>query len=289
MRQMLTGWLIYNHIDAEKNRTYIDWFIEEARLQQLSLVLILRKELKIGIKNNQRIITFKNMPISPPDFAIVRTIEPLLNLHLEACGSSVFNTADISRICNNKALTHHYMMDLNIPMVDTLFFKKADIQKMSPPLPFPFIIKEVAGRGGNEVYFIKETADWTQCMASLSTDFVAQTVNVQLGKDLRVFIVGKEIIAAVLRENPADFRANFTLGGSARLYELNKKEQLTIEKIVDHFDFGMVGIDFLIAFDGNLLFNEIEDIVGSRTLSTLSDINIVRKYVTYIKQSLANH
>ena len=289
MRGMPTGWLIYNQIDAEKNKAYIDWFIEEAQLQQLSLVLVLREELTIGIKNNRRIITIKNMPVSPPQFAIVRTIEPLLNLHLEACGSNVFNSAHISQICNNKALTHHYIMDLDIPMVDTLYFKKADIQASQAPMPFPFVIKEVAGRGGNEVYFIKETADWTQCIETVSTDIIAQSVKVKHGKDLRVFVVGKDIIAAVLRENPADFRANFMLGGSARIYELNEKERFTIEKIVNHFDFGMVGIDFLIALNGELLFNEIEDIVGSRTLSTLSDTNIVRAYVTHIKKILVSN
>ncbi len=288
VNKMPTGWLIYNQTDAEKNKAYIDWFIEEAHMQQLSLMLLLREDLAIGIKNNQRIIMHDSTPVPSPDFAIVRTIEPLLNLHLEACGTVVFNSADISRICNNKALTHHYMMNLDIPMVDTLFFKKMDIHPSFPPMPYPFVVKEVAGRGGNQVHFIKETADCVQCVKEVSTDVIVQTAKVKLGKDLRVFIVGKTIIGAVLRVNQDDFRANFTLGGSARIYEPNKKERITIEKIVDHFDFGMVGIDFLIDLNGALLFNEIEDIVGSRTLSSLSNINIVREYVTHIKQTLIN-
>ena len=57
-------------------------------------------------------------------------------------------------------------------------------------------------------------------------------------------------------------------------------------KIVHAFDFGMVGIDFLIGQDGHLYFNEIEDIVGSRTLSHVSDLNILKEYVTYIKDHI---
>src|SRR5690625_6839454 len=88
-----------------------------------------------------------------------------------------------------------------------------------------------------------------------------------MGKDLRVFVIGKQIIAAVLRVNNNDFRANFKLGGSAFLYHLTIDEVEMINKIINHFDFGLVGIDFLIDKEGNLLFNEIEDVVGSRILS----------------------
>lgn len=62
-----------------------------------------------------------------------------------------------------------------------------------------------------------------------------------------------------------------------------------IQKIIDHFDFGLVGIDFLIGHDGELIFNEIEDVVGSRTLSEISDINLLEKYVTFIKTKVAEH
>lgn len=101
-----------------------------------------------------------------------------------------------------------------------------------------------------------------------------------------MFVVGKEIIGAVMRENSQDFRANFKLGGSARLYELQENELAIINKITSHFNFDMVGIDFLIDLDGELLFNEIEDVVGSRTLSAVSNVNILKKYIAHIKSEI---
>src|SRR5699024_4006893 len=103
-----------------------------------------------------------------------------------------------------------------------------------------------------------------------------------------VFIVGKEIIGAVKRISKRDFRANYTLGGSVKWYALQPHEREMIKRIITHFDFGMVGIDFLVNEDGGILFNEIEDIVGSRSLSKVSDVNILRKYVTFIKHTLTN-
>ncbi|HLR69910.1 MAG TPA: hypothetical protein VK085_00585, partial [Pseudogracilibacillus sp.] len=129
--------------------------------------------------------------------------------------------------------------------------------------------------------------DWRLCYPTLNTtDLVIQSTQVQPGKDVRVFIVGKEIVGAVLRENKDDFRANFKLGGTATWYPLHSEQIKMINKIIHHFDFAMVGIDFLIGPDDEFLFNEIEDVVGSRILSAVSDINILEKYVAHIKSKL---
>lgn len=283
---MYNGWLIYSNEDIQTNKAYIDWFIEEAALQSIRLELIRREDLMIGIHDKQRAI-FKNGEMqASPEFAVVRTIDPMLSLHLEGCGICVFNNSHIATICNNKALTHHFVYQLRIPMVDT-YYSNASILETTPPLPFPFVIKDVAGRGGQQVYLITDEKEYKLCIQRLQRqEVIIQTCPVKPGKDLRVFVVGKKIIAAVLRESDTDFRANYKLGGSARLYKLNDKEKNTIQTIVNAFDFGMVGIDFLISEQGELLFNEIEDVVGSRTLSAVSNENILRLYVEHIHKQI---
>jgi gamma-F420-2:alpha-L-glutamate ligase len=280
------GWLIYSKKDALENSSYIDWFIEEARLQDLNLTLVLREDLTIGLFNNEHTVQLHQKQVTLPQFAVVRTIEPLLSLHLEKCGIKVFNSSEISHICNHKSLTHLELNKLNIPMVDMIFMKKENLSA-APPMDFPFAVKEATGRSGKQVYFIQTSKDWEQCYQKLSaTDLVIQSTQVQVGKDIRVFIVGKEIIGAVLRESNHDFRANFKLGGTATWYPLHSEQIKMIHKIIHHFDFDMVGIDFLIGLDGEFLFNEIEDVVGSRILSAVSDINILEKYVAHIKFQL---
>ncbi|MBR8645983.1 hypothetical protein KEH51_24835 [[Brevibacterium] frigoritolerans] len=78
------------------------------------------------------------------------------------------------------------------------------------------------------------------------------------------------------------------MGGSASLYELTASELALVERVMSSFDFGLVGIDFIFAEDGSLMLNEIEDVVGSRTLSALSDMNIVWEYLTFIKESISS-
>lgn len=282
----MRGWLIYHQAAAAENKTYIDWFIHEAKKQQVELLLQYREQLSIGIVDGNHYL-LKNGKSTPlPDFAIVRTIEPILNAHLEACGIVTFNNAQTAQVCNHKSWTHLEITKLGIPMVQTFFATKHSAPPI-PPLPFPVVVKEAAGRGGKQVYFVQTEAAWKKCLANLTTnDYIVQATDVTLGQDVRVFVIGKEMIGAVLRKNEHDFRANFKLGGKAFPYTLSTENKKMIQKIIDHFSFGLVGIDFLIGKQGELIFNEIEDVVGSRILSEVTDINLLKKYVAFIKQQV---
>ncbi|SDM98002.1 ATP-grasp domain-containing protein [Sediminibacillus halophilus] len=276
-----TGWLIYKQEDAAINKAYIDWFIQECEKQDIKLLLVYREELTVGIFEGKLIVkTAENMKF--PDFCVVRTIEPLLNKQLEMLGIPVFNSSEVSYLCNNKAVTHQRLTALGIPMVDTIFLQK-NLLSEHLPVPVPFVVKEATGKGGQQVYKINDLDDWLSVRQKIeSSDIIIQGCAVLPGKDLRVFVVGKEIVGAVLRSNEHDFRANYKLGGTAEWYELSAEEIRLIRKIVNHFPFSLVGIDFLFSNSGTLLFNEIEDVVGSRTLSRVSEINLLEKYVKLI-------
>ena len=283
---MQTGWLIYSKSDAKENKSFINWCTAEASLQDINLKLVLHENIEIGVVSNQLSCQINGQSTDLPELAIVRTIDFLLSLQLEAMGVNIFNPSEVSMVCNNKALTHFMIRILNVPMLDTLFVKAENLTNQ-PPMSYPFVVKDAESHGGKDVYLIKNQVEWTKHLTLLSSKkLIVQSCDVQLGKDLRVFVVGKKIIGSVLRKSKTDFRANFKLGGSAVWYDLSSHEELMINKIISHFDFGMVGIDFLIDHNGNLLFNEIEDVVGSRILSEVSNKNIVREYMTYIKNRL---
>ncbi|WP_339233109.1 hypothetical protein [Oceanobacillus sp. FSL W7-1281] len=281
----MNGWLIYTKADSIRNKSYIDWFIDEAKKQSIHLTLLVREDLSIGIDQNKQVIYANGEEICA-DFAVVRTMEPLLNKQLELMGITVFNHSIISETFNHKAYGYLAIRQLGIPVPETYFFPG----KMDPPsLPFdfPFVAKTANGKGGKQVAMLHSQKEWEAYRQSLTEDYVLQSSqHIQPGKDLRVFVIGTRIIAAVLRENSNDFRANYSLGGTASLYTLNETEKNIVQTIINAYDFGLAGIDFMFTENGEFVFNEIEDAVGSRTLSKLSDINILEEYVTYIKEKM---
>src|SRR5690625_1468967 len=279
----MKGWIVYDKSAASQNESDIQWFIDEATEQKIRLDLVLRENLDIGIVDGNYHLLHHGEKVCLPDFAIIRTVEPILQTYFDACNVLTFNSAQTSYLCNHKTLTHMEVNKLNIPMVSTYFISQATAPD-NPPLPYPFIIKEANGRSGKQVHFVHNHKEWKQIIATVTTnDLLVQAANVKLGKDVRVFVIGNEIIDAVLRVNKHDFRANYSLGGSAYPYVLSANERSMIQKIIDHFDFDLVGIDFLISKQDQLLFNELEDVVGSRILSKVSKINLLEKYIIHIK------
>ncbi|AOH55948.1 hypothetical protein ABE28_016420 [Peribacillus muralis] len=275
------GWLIYKREDAAKNKGYIDWMLDEANTLDLDLHIYHREDLRIGHRFNELYVEHMLGPLSLPAFAIVRTIDPFFTRQLEQMGIACFNSSFVSEMANDKAKTHQHLSALGIPMTDTVY---CNGRPTSKDMEFPFIAKETGGRGGKQVYLIENNADLAQLNDG---NWIVQKPG-RFGQDIRVFVVGNQVQAAVLRESASSFKANYTLGGTASLYELTSHDLALVEKVIEAFDFGLVGIDFIFAKDGSLMLNEIEDVVGSRTLSALSDMNIVREYLTFIKERISS-
>ena len=144
----------------------------------------------------------------------------------------------------------------------------------------PAVKKAVGGKGGTEVFMIKEKEPFEK-------GYVYQKPASDLGRDLRVWLINGRIIAAVLRESKADFRANFCLGGRATSYVLSEEEKNLICNISDLIKYDYIGIDFVFN-SGKIVFNEIEDSVGARMLYSLTDVDIIKEYCNYIMREVKN-
>jgi RimK family alpha-L-glutamate ligase len=285
----MVGWLIYSRSDVEKNKSYIQFYIDEGKLRNISIRLVLAEDLVFGIQADQWYIACNNETVTRPDFAICRTIYPLLNKQLELMGIPVFNNSLLAEICNDKAKTYQYVAQLGIPMVDTEFCKNSFIRDRLAEIKDPTVIKAVAGHGGSQVFLV-QPGDTTQVenfadgiMQRLKgADAVIQPLIGSRHQDLRVYVIGNKIICAVLRTAKEGFKSNFSLGGEVRLYDLSFDEISLVKRIINLFEIGMAGIDFIIGDNGELIFNEIEDVVGARMLYQCTDINLVGLYLDYI-------
>ena len=103
-----------------------------------------------------------------------------------------------------------------------------------------------------------------------------------LGKDLRVYVLGSEILIAMLRRSETGFRSNFCLGGTVeRCDPIPPEVTRQVRRITDRFGFGLAGIDFIFNH-GRPVFNEIEDAVGTRMLYAYTDIDAAAVYADFV-------
>ena len=89
----------------------------------------------------------------------------------------------------------------------------------------------------------------------------------------------------MLRSSDSDFRSNYSLGGNAEISGLTPKESGIIKKLLSRLTIGHAGID-LIYHKGMPVFNEIEDVVGSRMLYRYTDIDVVKLFMDHICDNL---
>ncbi|WP_374723182.1 ATP-grasp domain-containing protein [Peribacillus tepidiphilus] len=284
---MIKGWIIYNKVDADHNQSFIHGFIEQASQMGIDLQFLLKENFTIGVWKGKLNILYKGKEPHFPHFAIVRNIDETFRIQLEQLGLRVFNSSTICRIANNKARTHQVLAAQNIPMIDTIFTHSYEFNPNCIPFEFPCIVKDAHGRSGKQVYKVHDQVQMEQVMKEMNGEVIIQRLATE-GKDLRVFVVGKQIICAILRESNHDFRANISLGGSSRVYHLSEKEKELVHKIIACLEIDYAGIDFIFDENGNLLLNEIEDVVGSRSLFLNTDINIYEIVLHYILHTLSN-
>lgn len=274
----MEAWLLYDKARVERNINYINIYFEECKKRNIDLKLILIEDIEFGIKNNNCTLLYKNKECSMPQFIIMRTINPLLTKHFEFMGIPVFNNSFVSAICNDKQKTYQYVSKANVEIMDTGFVKKGTCISIK----YPSVIKPSFGSGGENVFLVKNEEEFKKAIDSISDEnIVIQKPASDLGKDLRVYVLKDQIIASILRVSNSDFRSNYSLGGTAKIYNLSHEERSIIYKIIELFDFGLVGIDFVF-HRGKMVFNEIEDVVGARMLYSKTDINIVSLYLDFI-------
>lgn len=304
----MLAWIIYFRDAAIYNQKYIQFYVEEGAKLGIDIKLILVENLEFGVKDNQWYLAYQKKIVEKPDFVICRAIYPLLTKQLEYMGIRVFNNFFVAEICNDKARTYQYLAKTGIKMVDSCFYRNEQVPTILSSITEATVIKAVEGHGGSQVFLINpedvmiyETDSEAEedifnynsiknrnaiISGIKHSDVVVQPLTGSKHQDLRVYVIGKEIIAAILRTAKEGFKSNFSLGGEVCSYQLNENEKAIVNTIIDQFNFGLVGIDFIIGDSGELIFNEIEDVVGSRMLYQCTNINIVERYLEYIRKEM---
>lgn len=276
----MTWWLLYDGRDVERNRAYIEMYFKACEKRRIHLQLMVEEELEIQAANGKYRFWKNGEELELPSAVINRTRSFRLAKRLELMGCRVFNNSQLTMLGNDKEMALDYVGRLGGATM--LSVTGNGIEQTG----YPCVMKTIDGHGGTEVFWIDGRAEYEQRRKQLAgKTFFLQKAATDLGKDLRVYVIGNEIIAAMLRTSRKDFRSNFCLGGNTERYCLSVEERATVQKIVDSLDIDFCGIDFI--FDcGKLIFNEIEDVVGARMLYSHTDIDVVELYVEHILRKI---
>lgn len=299
-------YMIYSLAEGRRNRQFIKMFQEAGEEYGFLFSFVSVQE-------------YRNMPL--PELVLNRSRAQEVSLWYERQGIPVFHSTELVRLGNDKWETLQYL-EKHLPeeilsrhwrprsfLGDTA----CDVQKWGQEIRKQLgevsyvVLKSLHGHGGREVFRLqaepeKSPEEWKTALKNLEkANILREQETLQGGKagilcqewvdsdsrDVRAYIMGGEIYAAVLRQGQGDFRSNFSLGGQVQLYSLTDTQRKYIMNFVQSFPepLWMAGIDFLLAQDGCLVFNELEEMAGSRMLYTCSDKDIVRDGVHWLAEA----
>lgn len=262
-------WIVYNKEDVEKNRRFIEFVSKGLSKYDIHTKVIVLQE----IENIEELME-KDKPIA----VINRSREAEVSYLSEKKGIRVFNRARVTKIANDKKDTYEEFKGI-VPFMPFT----EDVAKMER---FPYIIKSLDGHGGSEVFMVENEGDRTQVTERLKNKkYIAQECASDLGKDVRVYIIGNQIVTAMLRTSDKSFKSNYSFGGNVKCYQLNDNEIQMVKKILQKIPLDYGAVDFIF-HNGQAVLNEIEDAAGARMLYENTDIDIARMFVEYIAEEI---
>jgi glutathione synthase/RimK-type ligase-like ATP-grasp enzyme len=253
----MNGLLVYSKEDLKKNSDYITWFLNEAQKRNIAIRVTTDQQIEtLGINKNEVI-----------DFVINRSRSYEISLLFELNDIKVFNNSSITLIGNNKLAAYAYAKEkgYDFPRILLDFSSEKEI-----------LVKPNNGHGGEGIHLVNDIKSFSST-EKLKQEYISDIIG-----DIRFYIINNQIINAVIRSSEDKIVSNFSQGGAFQIYNYSKNEELFIKKFMVGKTFDYVGLDFFLTKEGELLFNEVEDVVGSRMLSALGVNNTTELYLEHI-------
>lgn len=292
--QQNKGYIIINGFLREEK-----FFSLYSALKQSADKAGLQLELKTNIELMCDIASGKTVANETlPPFAIFWDKDVRLAKTLEAAGMKLFNSASAIELCDDKSLTHIALMN-RVPQPKTvlipLTFPRvgytdcAFLEKIADYLGFPLVIKQCFGSFGAGVYLAGNMEEAKAALmktaggAAIAQQYIASS----FARDIRAYIVGDKVAAAMLRHNESgDFRANVAQGGKADAYTLSEAQAVLAVKTAQLLGCTFAGVDLLFGENGEMTVCEVNSNAHFAGISAATGVNIADKIIEAVAQRI---
>jgi len=205
----------------------------------------------------------------------------------ELLGSHTPNPSDAVLCARDKLRCHQLLAAHGIGLPATVFGDSPDdtadlLSLLGPP---PHVIKLVEGAQGNGVMLAEKLAasrGMIEALRGLYANFLVQEfIGEAEGADLRCFVVGDRVVAAMRRQAPeGEFRANLHRGGSAQPVRPTAAEQAVAVRAARLVGLGVAGVDLIRSRRGPLVL-EVNASPGLEGIEEASGLDIAGAVIDF--------
>ena len=219
--------------------------------------------------------------------AVLRQFE-LMGVYTPSCSDAVLRARD--KLRSLQILASHGI-DLPVTVFGDNPDDTSDLLNMLGPAPH--VIKLNEGAQGSGVVLAEKTAasqSVIEAFRGLYANFlVQQFVREANGRDIRCFVVGDRVVAAMQRAAvDGDFRANLHRGGTGSAVRLSAAERSIALRAAKVLGLGIAGVDLLRSARGPLVL-EVNASPGLEGIETVSGVDVADAVIVQIEAALADN
>lgn len=212
--------------------------------------------------------------------------------HFEAKGIPVLNRSEAFALARNKWRSLQKLAEHHLPIPNTNFSGAlVSVKAQVNHFTFPLMAKVLNGSQGNGVMLFENQNNADAILSTfrqLNEPYLCQQfVSEAKGEDIRVFVIGDKVVAAMMRRSSTeDFRANIHQGGIAQCIELTQEEAALAVKATKVLGLDVAGVDFLRTENGIVIL-EVNASPGFEGIEQVNEVNIASEMVNYFIEKIS--
>lgn len=256
--------------------------------------------LKFGLylQKGEPDVTYNGKPISHYD-ALIPRIGTSITFYgtavvrqFEQMGTYCLNTADSILASRDKLSSMQALSRHDVGIAETAFVRnqKDILQAIHEMGGAPVIIKLLSGTQGVGVILAETNKVAEAIIETLSS--VQQNVLVQKfvseskGRDIRAFVVGDRVVAAMRRTAVGqEFRSNVHRGGRTEVIELDEAYERTAVRAAQILNLKVAGVDMLEGADGPVIM-EVNSSPGLEGIEGATGLDIANEIVRFTEEQI---
>ena len=217
--------------------------------------------------------------------AVVRQFEQM-DVYTPNTSNGILNSRDKLRA--SQIISRH---DLGIPATTFVRDRKDVIPAIERVGGAPVIIKLLEGTQGIGVILAPDRKVAEAIIETLHSTkqnvLIQHFVKESKGRDIRAFVVGDRVVAAMRRTAKEDeFRSNFHRGGDTEMISLPPEFEQTAVRAAQIMGLKVAGVDMLEGKDGPLIL-EVNSSPGLEGIERATNLDIAGSIIDYVSNQVA--
>lgn len=214
--------------------------------------------------------------------AIVRQFE-MMGVYTTARSIAIVRSRD-------KLRSLQLLSKAGVGIPKTIFSRETSaVDDLIDHLGVPMIIKLASGTQGNGVVLAetrKAAKSVIQAFYVNDTSFLMQEyIEEAAGADIRVFVVGNQVVASMRRQSlDDDFRSNIHQGGTGTPVKLSDVEKRVALKAAKAMGLSICGVDMVTSTRGPLIL-EVNSAPGLEGIEEVTGRDVASKMIDYIERN----